>query len=137
MAVRLQKAPQAGSEIPNTLIGEIPWAPELAKGDVCGVPTFYKTHDAWKGKKVVVVSIPGAYTPVCHQHHIPPLVKRVNEIKSKGVDEVYVIAVNDPFVQAAWGIYLGAKDELHFATDVNLEFSKAVRTVALLLLTAD
>merc|ERR1712130_668051 len=61
----------------------------------------------------------GAYTPVCHQHHIPPLVKRVNEIKSKGVDEVYVIAVNDPFVQAAWGIYLGA-------TDVNLEFSKAI-----------
>ena len=48
-----------------------------------------------------------------------------------------MIAVNDPFVQAAWGIYLGAKDELHFATDVNLEFSKAVRTVALLLLTAD
>ena len=50
----------------------------------------------------MIVSIPGAYTPICHQQHIPPLVKRVDELKAKGVDAVYVIASNDPFVMGMY-----------------------------------
>ena len=74
----------------------------------------------------MVVSIPGAYTPICHQQHIPPLVKRVDELKAKGVDAVYVIAVNDPYVMSAWGVFNHAKDKVVFATDINAAFSKAL-----------
>ena len=104
----------------------IPWAPELDSGSVCGIPVTFKSHDEWKGKKVVVVSIPGAYTPICHQQHIPPLVQRVGELKAKGVDAVYVIASNDPYVMGAWGVYNNAKDQVVFATDAELAFSKAL-----------
>lgn len=90
------------------------------------MPTSFTTHKEWKGKKIVVVSIPGAYTPICHQQHIPPLVERVGEIKAKGVDAVYVIASNDPFVMSAWGVHNHAQDKVVFATDVDLAFSKAL-----------
>ncbi|WFD04470.1 peroxiredoxin type-2 [Malassezia obtusa] len=115
-----------GNEIPDTLMGYIPWSPELDSGEVCGIPTTFKTREAWKGKKVVVVSIPGAYTPICHQQHIPPLVKRVDELKAKGVDSVYVIASNDPFVMGAWGNFNHAQDKVIFATDIDLAFSKGL-----------
>merc|ERR1712227_865516 len=74
---------EKGATIPNTKMGLIPWAPELDSGEVCGVPTSFETHKEWKGKKIVVVSIPGAYTPICHQQHIPPLVKRADEVKAR------------------------------------------------------
>lgn len=117
---------EKGAVIPNTEFLYIPWNPELDSGKVCGVPTSFKSHDEWKGKKIVVVAIPGAYTPVCHQQHIPPLVQRVGELKNKGVDGVYVIASNDPFVMSAWGVHNGAQDKVVFATDFDLEFSKAI-----------
>ena len=102
----------------------IPWSKELDSGAVCGIPTSFKTHNEFKGKKIVVVSIPGAYTPICHQQHIPPLVQRIDELKNKGVDGVYVIAVNDPFVISAWGVFNHAQDKVIFATDVDMAFSK-------------
>ena len=122
----LSQATQKGAVIPNTKFGLIPWAPELDSGEVCGIPTTFESHNEWKGKKIVVVSIPGAYTPICHQQHIPPLVKRVDELKAKGVDAVYVIAVNDPYVMSAWGVFNHAKDKVVFATDINAAFSKAL-----------
>ena len=53
-------------------------------------------------------------------------VKRVDELKAKGVDAVYVIAVNDPYVMSAWGVFNHAKDKVVFATDINAAFSKAL-----------
>lgn len=120
------QAIENGATIPNTKMGLIPWAPELDSGEVCGVPTSFETHKEWKGKKIVVVSIPGAYTPICHQQHIPPLVKRADEVKAKGVDAIYVIASNDPYVMSAWGIFNNAKDKVVFASDLNIAFSKAL-----------
>ena len=102
----------------------IPWAPELDSGKTCGIPVNFDTHKEWKGKKIVVVSIPGAYTPICHQQHIPPLVQRVGELKAKGVDAVYVIASNDPYVMSAWGVFNKAEDKVIFVTDTDLAFSK-------------
>lgn len=121
------QATAKGAEVPNTTFGYIPWTPELDSGAVCGIPTSFETHKEWKGKKIVVVSIPGAYTPICHQQHIPPLVKRSDELKAKGVDGVYVIASNDPYVMSAWGTFNHAQDKVVFATDIDLAFSKAVR----------
>lgn len=115
-----------GTQAPNTTFTYIPWAPELDSGKVCGTPTSFQVHDRWKGKKVVVVGIPGAFTPVCHQNHIPGFVSKINELKAKGVDEVAVIAVNDAFVMSAWGINLGGKDQIIYACDQDLAFSKAL-----------
>lgn len=56
------KAISKGEQIPNTTFSYVPWAPELADGTACGAPTKIQTHDAFKGKKVVIVAVPGAYT---------------------------------------------------------------------------
>lgn len=89
------------------------------------MPQSNKTHDLFKGKKVVIISIPGSFTPTCHVNHIPPFVQRANEFKAKGY-EVYIIAQNDAYVQSAFGRVSGAKGDVHFASDFDLEFSKAL-----------
>nr|UOP57016.1 putative thioredoxin-dependent peroxidase [Thecaphora frezii] len=119
-----------GETIPNTTFSYVPWAPELDDGTACGVPTKVQTHDEFKGKKVVVVAVPGAYTPTCHVRHIPPFVEQIEKFKAKGVDKIYVIAQNDPFVMSAWGVQNKGKDQVVFATDVNLDFSKAVGSIS-------
>lgn len=63
-------------------------------------------------------------------NHIPPYIQKASEFKSKGVDQVVVLAQNDPFVMSAWGVQNKAEDKVIFATDVNLDFSKAIGSVA-------
>ncbi|PWY99480.1 Redoxin-domain-containing protein [Testicularia cyperi] len=127
---RHNKAINKGDEIPNSTFMYVPYTPELDDGTACGVPTKVQTHEALKGKKVVIVSVPGAYTPTCHVNHIPPYIQQVEEFKAKGVDEVYVIAQNDPFVMSAWGVQNKAQGKVIFATDLGLEFSKAIGSIA-------
>lgn len=57
----------------------------------------------FKDKKVVVVAVPGAFTPTCSEKHIPTFIEEKAALKAKGVDHVIVIAYNDPFVMSAWG----------------------------------
>src|ERR1700688_1290654 len=62
-----------------------------------------KTTDEWfKGKKVVLFSVPGAFTPTCHKNHLPGFVKNAGEIKGKGIYTIAVTGVNDVFVMDAW-----------------------------------
>lgn len=68
---------------------------------------------------------PGAFTPTCHANHIPAFIQQANDFKSKGYS-VWVIAMNDPFVMDGWRRASAAKDEINFATDAGLEFSKAL-----------
>lgn len=65
------------------------------------MPTTLKTDD-WKGKKVVVFSVPGAFTPTCHINHLPPYLQKYDEFKAKGVDTIAVVAANDAFVMSGW-----------------------------------
>ena len=65
-------------------------------------PVAKTTDDLFKGRKVVLVAVPGA-TPTCHRnHHLPGYVEKLNDIKAKGVDAILVTAVNDVFVMEAW-----------------------------------
>lgn len=57
-----KQAISKGEQIPNTTFTYVPWSPELADGTACGAPTKIQTHEAFKGKKVVIVAVPGAYT---------------------------------------------------------------------------
>lgn len=82
--------------------------------------------DLFGGRTVVLFSIPGAYTPLCTQQHLPGYVAKSDEIKAKGVDEIVCIAVNDPFVLKAWGDALGAEGKVTVLSDWDASFSKAL-----------
>jgi peroxiredoxin len=77
------------------------------------------------GKKVALFAVPGAFTPTCSARHLPSYVEKADELKSKGVDEIACISVNDPFVMAAWGERDGSA-EITMLADGNGAFSDAV-----------
>ena len=65
-------------------------------------PVAKTTDDLFKGRNVVLVAVPGAFTPTCHRNHLPGYVENQQAIKAKGVDAIVVTAVNDVFVMDAW-----------------------------------
>jgi peroxiredoxin len=89
-------------------------------------PQPVKTSDLFRGKKVVLFAVPGAFTPTCHNDHLPSFVKNADAIKAKGVQEIVCVAVNDPFVVAAWGRSVPGAEKLTLLSDGNAEFTKAI-----------
>lgn len=88
-------------------------------------PKPITTDELFKGKKVVLFALPGAFTPTCSASHLPGFVVNADKIKAKGVDEVVCLSVNDAFVMDAWGKTQNA-EELHMVGDGNADFAKAV-----------
>jgi peroxiredoxin len=88
-------------------------------------PAAKTTDDIFKGRKVVLVAVPGAFTPTCHRNHLPGYVQRAQEIKAKGVDSIAVTSVNDVFVMDAWAKASGGEG-LEFLADGNGDFAKAI-----------
>jgi peroxiredoxin len=76
--------------------------------------------------KVVLFAVPGAFTPTCSDYHLPSYLLRHDELKSKGIDTVACLSVNDPFVMAAWGEDRSVGDRILMVADGNGEFTKAV-----------
>ena len=66
-------------------------------------PGSISTSDLFKGKKVVLFAVPGAFTPTCSMNHLPGYIKHASELQAKGVDTIACMAVNDTFVMDAWG----------------------------------
>jgi glutaredoxin/glutathione-dependent peroxiredoxin len=79
-----------------------------------------------KGKKVVLFGLPGAYTPVCSANHLPGFVARAADLKSKGINEIACISVNDPFVMQAWGKEHGADGKVTMLADADGAFTRAI-----------
>jgi peroxiredoxin len=79
----------------------------------------------FRGKRVALFAVPGAFTPTCSARHLPSYVDKAQELKSKGVDEIACISVNDPFVMAAWGKADGS-DDIVMLADGNGAFADAV-----------
>ncbi len=88
-------------------------------------PEAKTTDDLFKGRRVVLVGVPGAFTPACHKNHLPGFVAKKSEILDRGIDAIAVTAVNDVFVLKAWQTASGA-EELEFLADGNAEFAKAI-----------
>src|SRR5262252_9427312 len=88
-------------------------------------PAWKTTDDIFKGKKVALFAVPGAYTGTCHKMHMPSIVTNVDALKAKGVNTVAVTAVNDVFVMDAWKKATAA-DKVDFLADGNGEFAKAI-----------
>jgi thioredoxin-dependent peroxiredoxin len=81
------------------------------------------TEEVFGGKRIVVFSLPGAFTPTCSSTHLPRYEELYEEIKSQGVDEIYCVSVNDAFVMFQWGKNLGA-DKVKLLPDGNGEFTR-------------
>jgi len=89
-------------------------------------PAVKTTDEVFKGKKVVLFAVPGAFTPTCHNNHLPGFLKNADAIKAKGVDTIAVTGVNDVFVMEAWKKATGAEGEIEFLADGNGDFAKAI-----------
>ena len=88
-------------------------------------PEAVDSADYFKGKKVALFSVPGAFTPTCSAKHLPGFVQNAEAFKAKGIDEIACTAVNDAFVMEAWRDRDGGEDVTMLA-DGNGEFVKAL-----------
>jgi len=89
-------------------------------------PGAISTDDLFAGKKVVLVSVPGAFTPTCSMNHLPGFVDHAAELKAKGVDTIACMAVNDVFVMDAWGKDRGVGEQVMMLADGNGEYARAL-----------
>ena len=80
----------------------------------------------FSGKKVVLFALPGAFTPTCSAKHLPGFVALADEIRSKGVDTIACLSVNDAFVMGAWGRDQNVGDKVLMLADGNGDYSKAL-----------
>jgi peroxiredoxin len=89
-------------------------------------PAWKTTDEVFKGKKVVLFAVPGAFTPTCSNNHLPGFLKNADAFKGKGIDTIAVTGVNDVFVMEAWKKSTGAGGKIEFLADGNADFAKAL-----------
>ena len=89
-------------------------------------PGSLSTNDLFAGKKVVLVSVPGAFTPTCSMNHLPGFVDNAEALTTKGVDTIACMSVNDVFVMSAWGKDREVGDKVQMLADGNGDYSRAL-----------
>ncbi len=89
-------------------------------------PQKVSAEEFFKGKKVVLFSVPGAFTPTCDAKHLPGFVEKAGDLRTKGVDTVACLAVNDAFVMKAWGKSQNCDGKVQMIADGNAEYTKAL-----------
>ena len=107
---------KVGDKLPSGTLG-------IMKADGPGAIT---TDELFKGKTVVLFSVPGAYTPTCSKAHLPSFVQNASALKAKGIDTLACLAVNDVFVMDAWGKSQGADGKVVMLADGNATYTKAL-----------
>ena len=113
---------KAGDKLPE---GKLTETTEFDTAAGCPMgPQEIDIVQATKGKKVVIFGVPGAYTPTCSAKHVPGFVSNHDKLKSKGVDEVWCVAVNDAFVMGAWGREQKAAGKVRMLGDGSAEYTK-------------
>lgn len=89
-------------------------------------PKEITTDELFKGKRVALFAVPGAFTPTCSQRHLPGYVDRSADIRGRGVDTIACLSVNDAFVMGAWGKDQNCGDKVMMLADGSGDFTKAV-----------
>jgi peroxiredoxin len=111
---------EIGDALPDATLYE-----SVEFGEACPLaPQKLSAVELARGKKIVAFGLPGAFTPTCSAKHVPGYVQHLAELKRKGVDEVWCLAVNDGFVMAAWGRELGAFGKIRMLGDGSAELTK-------------
>ena len=88
-----------------------------------GTTSTGNLFEVMKGKNVVIFGVPGAYTPTCSERHLPGFIKLSDQIKSKGIDDIYCLSVNDAYVMKSWLQTYVNGDKINGIADGNAEFS--------------
>ena len=91
-----------------------------------GEPTKKNIEELLKNKKAIIFGLPGAYTSVCSAKHLPGYINLYKEFKEKGIDYIFCISVNDPYVMNAWGKDNDVGDKITMIGDPYLDFTKAI-----------
>ncbi|KAJ5502775.1 Redoxin [Penicillium fimorum] len=119
---------KSGDSFPSDVVFQyIPWSEESDEITSCGIPINYNASQEWANKKVVLFSVPGAFTPTCSISHVPGYIQNLPKLREKGVDIVAVIAFNDPFVMSAWGKANKVRgNDILFLSDPDAKFSKSI-----------
>ncbi len=107
---------KAGDKVPSATL-------KVMTGDG---PANVSTDELFGKGRVVLFSVPGAFTPTCSARHLPGFVEQAAALKAKGVDKVVCIAVNDVFVMNAWGKSANVGDSVVMAADGNGDFTRAL-----------
>ena len=107
---------QAGEKMPSGVFGVMTDAG----------PGAISTEELFAGKKVVLVSVPGAFTPTCSASHLPGFVNQADELLATGVDSIACMSVNDVFVMDAWGKDQKVADKVMMLADGNGEYARAL-----------
>jgi peroxiredoxin len=89
-------------------------------------PNTFNVSDLVKGKTIAIFGLPGAFTPTCSAQHLPGYIKLADQLKAKGVDEIWCISVNDAFVMGAWGRDQQATGIVRMMADGSAAFTKAL-----------
>ena len=88
-------------------------------------PLKIKSYEIFQNKKILLVGVPGAFTPTCSLEHLPGFTDKVKEFKDKGIEEIIFMSVNDPFVMDEW-CKSKNEDEISFLSDPFCEFGKKI-----------
>lgn len=89
-------------------------------------PAWKESDEIFKGKKVALFAVPGAFTGTCHKMHMPTITMNADAMKAKGIDTIAVTAVNDVFVMQAWKRDSDQKNQVEFLADGSADFAKAI-----------
>jgi len=93
----------------------------------CAVgPNPFSVAEQAKGKKVALFAVPGAFTPTCSEKHLPGYLQAYDQLKAKGVDEIWCVAVNDAFVMGAWGKDQGVNGRIRMLADGSGTWTRAL-----------
>ncbi len=105
---------QVGDRVPDGTLAEFI---ETATESCAVGPNNFQVADQVKGKTIALFAVPGAFTPTCSAKHLPGYVQMADQLKAKGVDEIWCLAVNDPFVMGAWGRDQGVDGRVRMLAD--------------------
>jgi peroxiredoxin len=89
-------------------------------------PKDLSSAELFNGKRVVLFSVPGAFTPTCDAKHLPGYLGNAEQLRAKGIDTIACMAVNDVFVMSAWGKHAGSGDKVLMLADGNGEYARAL-----------
>jgi peroxiredoxin len=114
---------QIGDRLPEAKLSE--FIETETEGCSLG-PNTFNVADLTKGKTIAIFGLPGAYTPTCSAQHLPGYIQLADQLKAKGVDEIWCVSVNDAFVMGAWGRDQKATGIVRMMADGSAEFTKAL-----------
>jgi peroxiredoxin len=114
---------QPGQKLPDATLKE--FIDTETAGCALG-PNEFKVADLTRGKKIVIFGLPGAFTPTCSAKHVPGYLARYDDLRARGVDEIWCLSVNDAFVMGAWGREQKAQGKVRMMADGGAQLTRAL-----------